>query len=346
MKASRWIKLYLAIPFILITTLVSINFIVDPYSMTSYNLLNIPNKFSRDDRVEKVTHLKTASSYDNIMLGSSRVYSMNPLIVSKFLGGTTYNAAVGTARIEDHLGFLKLLKRLNKMPKNIIIGLDFYTFNKEVESTKYFLKNNDLNFLSGTTFQTSYISNFVSIDAFRASFKTLKNFVKNSNKKPFFDQYGAGGDTSKIFSFTPRINQPTSFPDAEIITEYHYVKTIHYKQLSKKRLNYLKEFIEICQSSNINLYMFITPLYGSLLTKIENDDRLFQNLNKLRKSIQQNTHFYDFTYHNSIIDNAQYFGIPTHTTTEGGNLILKKILSKDLNTFPPNFGVLMPQENL
>ena len=342
MKASRWITYFFIIPALLTTTVIGVNVIVDPYSMTNFNLLNIPNKFSRDDRVEKVAKLKTSGTYDTIMLGSSRVYSMNPLMVSKLIGGTTYNAGVGTARIEDHLGFVKLLERINKLPKNLIIGLDFYTFNEEVESTKYFIKNSDLNFISNDTFQKSYTSNFISIDAFRASYKTLRNFLVNKEKKPFFDAYGAGGVASTVFSFTPLPTQADSFPKSEIIEEYHYVKTLKYPKISQARIDYLYELIDIAKRNNIKLYIFITPLYGELLTMVEHDKKLYKKLITLRHLIQSKSDFYDFTQHDSIIDNAKYFGNPTHTTTQGGNLVLKRVLQHDTN-MSINFGILRRQ---
>lgn len=138
MRTQRWVKLYILIPIVLISFIFSFNFVIDPYSMTSYNVLKIPNKFARDDRKEKVAKLYKEPAYDNMLFGSSHVYSMNPLVIQKYLGGRSYNAGVGTARIEDHLGFLLYLKRINKLPKNIIIGLDFHSFNQNVETTVTF----------------------------------------------------------------------------------------------------------------------------------------------------------------------------------------------------------------
>jgi hypothetical protein len=177
-----WVKLLIISTIVVATFIFLLNYIVDPYNITNYNLLNIKSKFARDDRIEKVTFFKTLDKFDNIILGSSRVYSMNPDIVSNHLGGTTYNFAVGGASVEDNLGVLLYLQREKKLPKNIILGADFYTFNPNVPPNKYFLKNKELNFLVYENFQSDSISKFFSIDACRASFTTLKNHIKNKEK--------------------------------------------------------------------------------------------------------------------------------------------------------------------
>ncbi len=307
--------------------------------MTNYNILNIPNKFARDDRVEKVSKLKTSPRYDNIILGSSRVYSSNPLMVSKYLGGETYNAGVGTARVEDHLGFVLLLQRLGKLPKNLILGLDFYSFNSELETNKYFLKNKDLNFLNQQLSQENYLSNFLSIDAFRASYKTLKNFLKNKKSNPRFDENGASQNASKIFSYYPEVqSMKPKFSKTTIDKEIQFIKTISYSKISKKRIAYLQRIIDICKQEDINLYLFLTPLNGELISKIQSEQNLYKKLQTLKNIIATKTSYYDFIQHSKINDDTIYFNNPTHATPIGGNLIYAKIFNDPKITLPKNFG--------
>jgi len=183
-SAKKWIKKVFIITFIFSFVIIVVNYIIDPYNVTGYNILNIKYKFARDDRSEKLAHFKVLPKFDNILIGSSRVYSINPRVVSKILGGTTYNFGVGTATVEDHLGILKYLIKEHKVPKNIIIGVDFYTFNPEVPPNGYFIKNKELNFLSYGDYHEDILAKLFSIDAFRASVKTIitNGFVKN--KKP------------------------------------------------------------------------------------------------------------------------------------------------------------------
>lgn len=345
MSYKKWSIFFFIIPFILMLSIFLFNFIIDPYSMTKYNILNIPNKFARDDRVEKVAHIKTYPKYDNIILGSSRVYSTNPLTISNYLGGKTYNCGVGTARIEDILGFILLLEREKKLPKNLIIGLDFYSFNQELETNKYFLKNKDLNFLNNHISSSSYISNFLSIDALRASFKTLSNFIKNPKAKPRFDKNGASQNASQIFTTTPtkeQIKKP--FSNQIIKKEVKFIKTIHYNEISKKRLAYLERIVKISNKHHIKLYIFLTPLNGKLLTKIKEDKKLYKKLKELKVLLSKKTKIYDFITLNTITNNQNNFNNPTHFTPQAGNLLYSKIFNKEDTLLPTNFGqILKPQ---
>lgn len=340
MKSRSWIRGFFLIPTTLIGIILMVNIMIDPYSMTGYNLFNIPNKFARDDRVEKVAKLKTDKAYDTIILGSSRVYGTNPLMAAHYLGGSTFNAGVGTARSEDHLGFILLLKRLNKLPKNIIIGLDFYSFNEELSTNKYFLKNQDLNFISANPSQTDMIANFLSIDAFRASVKTLENFLGSTENEPRFDKHGASNHASKVFSFVAPIDHGRTYSQAKLIKELNFIKTISYERISFKRLDYLKEIVLTCKENSINLYLFTTPLHGELLSRVEADKSLNKTLQRWKASLEEMAPYYDFLLHNEIIDNTVYFDNLTHMNVVTGNLIYARILEEKERSFPDGFGVL------
>lgn len=348
MKLKTWIKLYISIPIILIFAIFSFNFIIDPYSITSYNLLNIPNKFARDDRKEKVAKLYTEERYENMLFGSSHVYSINPLVAQKYLGGNrSYNAGVGTARIEDHLGFLLYLKRIDKLPKNIILGLDFYSFNQNVETNKYFLLNDELNFFQKKADSDIYFSKLLSIDALRASYKTLKNFLKDSTDKPRFDKYGTSGNASSVFTYYPQNIEHKVFDDKMVLNGYNDVKTIEYDIISKNRMQYIQDIVSLCQEEKINYTFFITPLNGQLLSKIEQDHVLFNTMKNFKSKLSKITSYYDFLTHNEINDNRFYFGGDTmHTTTYTGNLILARIFNDTNISLPSKFGVFVPKQEV
>jgi len=313
--------------------------------MTSYNVLKIPNKFARDDRKEKVAKLYSEKRYKNMLLGSSHVYSINPLMAKRYLGGRTYNAGVGTARIEDHLGILLYLERIHKLPNNIIIGLDFYSFNQKVETNKYFLLNDDLNFLQKKANSDLYFSKFLSIDALRASYKTLKNFLKDSQDKPRFGPYGAVAKASSVFTFYPNGKKILLFDEKKVYEGYKDVKTIEYVTISKNRLQYIKDIVLLCQKHNLNYTFFITPLNGQLISKIQEDKVLLQTLETFKLELSKITAFYDFINHNPINDNRVYFGGDTmHTTTPTGNLILARLFNDKNISLPKNFGVFVPKK--
>lgn len=314
---------------LLIGVLFSFNYVIDPYNMTGWNPLNIKYKFARDDRSEKLNYFKTLPAFDTIIIGSSRAYSINPRKVSELIGGTAYNFGVGTATVEDHLGILLYLEKQKKLPKNLIIGVDFYTFNPNIPPNSYFLRNKDLNFLSyGEQNVNEYWPKFFSFDATRASIKTLKHHLfPDATEKPRFDSLGWG-----LFYIN---NSTRNMEQEKIITlqEIRQNKTIlysdyQYRHIDKKRIAYYEKIRKICKNYSINLYIFTTPLHPWLLQELHNNTNTTHALNEFVTYLSTYENFTNFYTDVEFTSDLYNFGGATHTTGNAGDIILKKILLK------------------
>lgn len=311
----------------------SVNFIVDPYNITQYNVLDIKYKFARDDRTEKVNFYKSLKGHDNIIIGSSRVYSMNPAVASELLGGRTYNFGVGTATVEDHLGIIKYLIKNNKIPKNIIIGVDFYTFNKDVPPNGYFLKNKELNFLSFDNYEENYLGKFFSIEALRASVKTLKRHYGKLDKLPRFDENGWGGYRSGYSSYK-EVAYDKERHEKHILrvkkeiedTKTRYYSDYSYKELDPIRENYYLEIQRLCEKYKINLYLFTTPIERTLLTILENNKNTKIALKNFLLFLKTFKNFKNLYNDKTLYSDYRNFSGATHTSVVAGDLILQKVL--------------------
>lgn len=323
-----WIKSLLFFVFITSVFIISFNFIIDPYNVSKYNLLNIKYKFAADDRADKVTYIKNLDKFDNMLLGSSRVYTINPRVVSDIIGGTTYNFGVGRASVEDHLGIIKFLEREGKLPKNIIIGVDFYTFNKQTPPDKYFLKNKELNFLSYSNYSEDYLSKLYSIDSFRASIKTLKNHMTKKSKSRF-DNLGwaSSYEDYNLKNIEKEKLKTLKEIDDDINFKYDNFKFI---SLDKKRVDYYNEIKDICEKNNINLYIFTTPLNPILLDVLYNSDVKYA-LDEFNDFLSTFKNFTDLYNNPLIYKDIRNFQGATHTSPNAGDLILEIIFDKELS---------------
>lgn len=322
---KKWIISTFILVFIVSLFIISFNFIIDPYNITKYNILKIKYKFARDDRTEKIYHFDKLDKFDNIMIGSSRVYSINPKKVSELLGGTTYNFGIGTACIEDSLGVLKYLKKKNKLPTNIILGVDFYTFNKNIPPNKYFIKNKELNFLSYSNYHEDYLSKLYSIDSFRASIKTLKNHFLNQNIKPRFDKLGWAGayedySQRQLNKEMIEVKKETEDEITKIYSNYNY------SSIDKKRISYFEEIKQICKNNHIKLFVFNTPLHPYLLNKLENHINTKKALNEFLSYLSTFDNFNNLYHDKRIYNNMKNFHGATHTSTNTGDIIIKILL--------------------
>jgi hypothetical protein len=321
----KWILKSLFGAFGFIAFIFGFNYVIDPYSATSYNLLDIKQKFARDDRNGKINTLREMKAFDNIMFGSSRVYSINPLVVTKLVGGTTYNLGVSGACVEDHLGMLLWLKKNNKLPKRLIIGVDFYTFNPEIPPKSHFLENEELNFLSYSNNKNEYWAKFLSIDATRASIKTFKNHLKNKKEKPRFDKFGWNAeyrnDTNRNFE-----NEIIGVKNEVESIRKTFYSNFKYQHIDKKRIEYYEQIRAICKENNIELYIFTTPLHPILLQTLNQHLETKNALKEFQQYLKTFENFENFYIDEEFTNNLYNFEGATHTTPNAGDLILKKIL--------------------
>lgn len=322
---KSWSIKVLVVSFSFILFIGIFNYIIDPYDVTGRNILNIKLKLASDDRNDKVNHFSTLASVDNILIGSSRVYSIDPKTVSRIFGGTTYNFGVGTATVEDLLGITYYLDRQHKMPKRLFVGVDLYTLNHDLPLNKYFLRNKELNFFSNLkqSGQEDW-SRFITVDITRSSFKTLKNHLfPDPTKAPRFTPDGQG--------YSPQwTNYKTHIADAtkeanEFYAEFY--SSGKYGNLDKKRLDYLLELKKICAKNNTQLILFITPEHPILIQKI-NQSKVGNSLRALDAFMISNfDHYYNFYNDSPFINNFNNFSGATHTTNKAGDLIVQTLKS-------------------
>lgn len=325
-NSRKWIFFSLKSTLIISLLILTVNIIIDPYNITSFNMLKIKHKFARDDRTEKLNYFNMLPEFDNILVGSSRVYTMNPNTVSNLLGGTTYNFGVGTATVEDHLGILKYLERTDKLPTNLIIGVDFYTFNPDTPANKYFIKNKELNFLSFNDYNENYIGKFFSTDALRASYKTMKNHLFNKNEKPRFDKLGLTVSHNKV-KVTDQDEENAKIRLESMKEIGKIYSNLNYTHIDSRRVKYYNEIRNICKKNNINLYIFTTPLHPILLNILYSNP----TKNALNEYIDFLSTFNNFTnlyYHKDLYNNTDNFNGATHTTTNAGDISLQIILNE------------------
>ena len=331
LQPKKWIRFLFLSTFLLFCIIFLTNLIVDPYNMTPYNILHLKYKFARDDRTEKVNYFKTLPRFDNILIGSSRVYSINPRTVSKILGGSTYNFGVGTATVEDHLGILKYLIRQNKIPKNIILGVDFYTFNPEIPPNSYFLRNKELNFLSYKNYDENLFAKFFSFDAFRASIKTLTHNLHH-DVKPRFDALGWGG-TYEDYSKRD-LSQANIYAKKEILEEKSKIySNFNYEHIDPKRIAYYEEIKELAKRYGINLYVFPTPLHPYLLKELKKHKTTRTALHEFITYLRTFPRFVNMFEEKALYSNLKNFNGATHTTSNAGDIMMKKLLTPRSDTY-------------
>lgn len=315
-----FVKYFLLFVSILLFLIITFNLSIDPYNKYGINLFNIKYKLTRDDRGFKIGQINAMNKIDNLIIGSSRSQTLDPYILSMFLGGISYNFGVGGGKIEDALGVLLYLKKENKLPKNILLALDFNAFNSSHELHSDFLNSKELNFLNNQVNQLE-IAHFLSFDTTRSSFKTLKAHFKNEKPIYYFNEYGlAIGPDEKIDE--KRIEELSNNYFQTQYTNGEY-------KIDSKRIEWYKQIIEIITKNNINLKVILTPVYEYQFSLIENNKKLNESYIQLLKMIKDNNSFENLMENKQYRENISYFIDNVHFKKPLGDKILIDIYSKE-----------------
>ncbi len=312
-----------------------INYLVDPLSETKYNVFSI-DKVVQTVRRNKLMLSKKANTIDNLVLGSSRSMQLNPETISKYLGGSTFNFAVNSGLPEDFLGTLRHLIRENKIPKNIILGLDFYFLNDKLLPEADFLSEPELNFLNLETRS----STFFSLDKLILSMKNIYMVVRKKEIEYKLDNHGYL--PYRVQDSLIKNNQYDFFKNIQEDSQNYMNGKYSYKQydqLSPKRIDYLLELITLCEDYNIKLYVFLSPVHSFHYKEINKNNTLTNTLIEFKREIRKHFSYYDFMYINHINNNDENFYDSVHIRKNYTDLILANIFNDSSLTKEQRIGI-------
>lgn len=316
MGYKTFVKWFLMIVFMCLCTILAFNLSIDPYNKYGINIFNIEYKLTRDDRSFKINQINTMEKIDNLIIGSSRSQTLNPEILTQNMGGISYNFGVGGGKIEDFLGLILYLEKENKLPKNILLALDFNGFNSNNELHDNFLNSKELNFLNKQS-NPFEITHFLSIDTTRSSFKTLKAHLKQEKPTHYFNSNGLIVGPEKI----TEVKYVQELAKNYFQTQYSNGKY----QIDQKRLQWYKKFLTIIKKYNINLKVFLTPVYEYQYNLIQENQELQSKYQNFSNIINELYPFYNLMENDNYRNNLNYFVDNVHYKQTLGDQILKDI---------------------
>lgn len=323
MNNKKWIKLFIFSSTSVLILVGVINYVIDPLSETNYNLFNI-EKVVQTVRKNKLVLSKNIVHIDNLILGSSRSIQLNPKVISKYLGGTTFNFAVNSGLPEDYLGILRYLIRENKIPKNIILGLDFYILNDKIPPENNFLSEPELNFLNMPRSNNT----FFSLNKFLLSVKNIYMVLAHKKAESTFDINGYLFHKKEDdlihknqYNFMEKIQEDST----------NYMKGKYsrktYDSLSNERIKYLLEFLKLTEKYDIKIISFLSPVHNYHYQKIMENKTLAKTLVEFKREIAKHFNYYDFMYPCEMNQINENFYDAVHIRSNYNDLIIDEILS-------------------
>ena len=308
-----------------------INLIIDPYLYFFSPTFQKINQFKPER--EKHLMLSKASEINHIeakriFLGSSRVMSgLNAKYPGLENPDLTYNLGLPGVNIYQVMHYFNHALANQSQIKQVILGIDFFMFNKNLEN----LENFDEARLGNNIVAKDVINNLLSIDTLQASITTFNANLNNQNK--------SNSQETKSSRFKRWLTNFLSY-------EGFYGKY----ELSQARLKNLQAIIDKCKQHNIEVIVFISPTHATQYEAIDIVG-LSPSFEQWKRAVVKITPVWDFSGYNSIttelinermnnyIDNSHY-------SPKVGNLVLNRILSLQTEKVPQDFGILITQDNV
>jgi hypothetical protein len=131
------------------------------------------------------------------------------------------------------------------------------------------------------------------------------------------------------------------------IKTYFFINSGIYKnyQYSNNYLEYFKKTIEYCNTHNIKVWVYIPPMYSDHFDAI-NASGYYDEFELFKRELVKIVDFIDFTGHNMITNNKNYFWDTSHLRKEYSPLIMSKVFhDKDVEN-SSDFGVMVNKNNI
>jgi len=333
MSSKKWLLRYGILSSVFILSSVLFNYTIDSYRIfhNDYSkLFREPNQ-----NFIKMNFLITQKhSFDSFIFGSSRVGHINPLGIKN---GNYYNMTYSEGLPCEHLSNIKLLIKKKIKIKNIVIGLDDFSYKINPEVHKHSPMHlphyqTDINPSSKLSFYTYYLFRKPStFDMSRVAKQTLFN-----TKYPTFnyDIYNTGLPLVPLKKKNYIENHiEEHINDKKFLIPSHYVGN-----RIEETIKSIKEIVKLSKKYNFNLVFFINPIHKT--TYLDTNFNDFQNF---KKRLAQVSDYYDFSGLNKITTNNYYFYETSHYRDITGELIKNRLFT---SSYRDDFGVYVSKENI
>lgn len=116
-------------------------------------------------------------------------------------------------------------------------------------------------------------------------------------------------------------------------------------EFSYEYLGYFKNTIQYCKDNNIEVLVYIPPMYSKHFDAI-NSAGYFDEFELFKKELVKITDFVDFTGHNTISTNKNNYWDSSHLRVELTEQIMARIFNDKSAEVTQDFGVLVTKENI
>ncbi len=293
---------------------VMFNFLVDPYEVFGHVYLR--SGYAVNERYRKMEHLlRDDVHYDAYILGSSVMGVFDPGTASRITDHSFYNLSFLAGTPQEAFDVLRALKRNGKPIKEVLIGIDFFTF---YERPRLSPANRPHPEVSGESWASFYSSYLFAPGLWQGATRIAHHL--QAQPSIYFDVDGTG--MYHLYGFDrARAGDPAQYYKDHFLP--NALNGANIRWVDERFV----EFTELCKwldDNGIKARMFIHPFYGETLATIsEQSYREFrERLLRIRPDVV------DFSGERAITqDKANYYDA-RHYRGEVADAVMHTVLQR------------------
>lgn len=322
----NFVRCVLIVCFTMLSLIGIVNYVIDPLRMFSHKNRFNEKQLDFDERQQKTNYLKFVAIpqniyFDSILLGSSRTTYINQ---NHFEGLHVFNYAANSLSPYEYDKFIDYFtKTINKEPKNIILGIDF--FGTAIEKNQLFTQDNHLT----KTLEPLYkFKTLLNLKLAKYSIRNIKQSSKSS--KPYY--------TRDNIKFLPDSQNYKPKKRQEI--EKHFFKFKNYQFDEHLKDEYIK-----LKNTYVNSHFIIytSPVTCLQLQEYEKNNYLEYYFRWLQELVEVFGEVHHFMYPNSITNDVNNFFDATHMLPKTGDYIAQYITKHQKFR---DFGITLTKDNI
>lgn len=286
MKSIKWIKIFFGLSIFVFLFVGIFNYKIDSLGLLRETTLDkvaeelsngkiiagLGNIDERIFRKKQIEYLKNDVEY--VAIGSSRTMQLRKNMFLNDGINNFQNYSVSGASIEDYIALIQVHKnKFGELPKNLILGLDSWIFNKNNGQTRYtslskeyyqfleILNVSSLKKLSKEETNKIKISYFISLDYLKENIKSFRKKqtyyvadnieVDDALKMPDGSIYYPYKDRFPNFEEVEKIAKSYAQGSVYSLERYEEISNI---EIFEKLITYLK-------NNGVNVYFYLTPYH-------------------------------------------------------------------------------------
>lgn len=339
MHYSGWLKITLFFTALLLVLIVGANILMDTHGVY-YTLFSS----HKDKKINSAMFLaglnqqiynpelifRNPERFDSFLFGTSRVSAID---TSRIMTGRFYNMSAPQALLAENLAVIKTFLKKGIKIKNVIIGLDEFSFTSRIRDHENQLITIMHPEVSGKSRASVFFKFFLRMPRSFELSREFDSLFKNVDSKAELTDNGLNLFWLQTERIITASGKPL-FSDPPFV----YAPFVFDESLVQEVLDQVDELKELSRKHHFNLTFFFNPIQARRYVNFAH------GFLPIKQKLARHTDFYDFSGFNSITTNNLNYYEEQHYRYLVGEMIVERMFGNNHRHVPDDFGVLVTKD--